>query len=60
MYPDVGLNCILLLTVFLCFNSSLLSFAMQGACAIEDGSSLCVEDNACGRSTVVLCLYTFS
>lgn len=57
MYPDIGLNCILLLTVFCVFNLYVLSLTMQGACAIEENSSLCVEDNACRTSAVVLCIY---
>lgn len=30
---------------------------MQGARTIEENNSLCVEDNACRRSTVFLCVY---
>lgn len=35
MYPDIGLNCILLLTVFCVFNLYIFSLTMQGSCAIN-------------------------
>lgn len=35
MYPDIGLNCILLLSVFCVFNLYILSLTMQGSCAIK-------------------------
>lgn len=57
MCSDTGLNCILLLLFFGVFNLYLLSLTMQGARAIEENNSLCVEDNACRRSAVVPCVY---
>lgn len=56
MYPDIGLNCILLLTIFCVFNLDILSLTMQGACAIVGKSSLCVGDNACRKRTVCTAL----
>lgn len=43
MYTDIGLNCILLLTVFRVFNLYISSLTMQGAFPIEGNSSLCAE-----------------
>lgn len=36
MYPDTGLNCILLHSVFCVFNLYILLLTMQGACAMQD------------------------
>lgn len=56
IYPDIGLNCILLLQVFFIFLGVFLltfrSLTMQGTCAIEGNSLHCVEDNECKASAV--------
>lgn len=41
---------------FCVFNLYILSLTMQGTCAIEGNTSLCVEDNECRTSGVMLCV----
>lgn len=41
---------------FCVFNLYILSLTMQGTCAIEGNTSLCVEDNECRTSAVMLCV----
>lgn len=56
MYTDIGLNCILLLTVFRVFNLYISSLTMRGAFPIEGNSSLCAEGRTCTSRTVVQCI----